>query len=743
MVRKHGWQLPAHTFQVVAITVFCLLVIAFYAFLAPFLGGRIWEYTFIGVYSPVALIVFILYVRCTAINPADPGIMSKFDPRVRNKFDSAHDLLGKHQSSEHGGVAAGEHSSPSSAASKRSMTNMSKKSSVEGPDRVDDLRNQNNPNSCDVIGGILCILFSHEDCRKQEATADEQGGGEDALFCTLCNSEVRKFSKHCRSCDKCVDGFDHHCRWLNNCVGQKNYHSFISLMAFSLAWLVIEAGVGIAVIVRFFVNKRGMESEIIDRLGNGFSRPPFAAVVMVCTAVSVLACVPLGELFFFHMILIRKGITTYEYVVAMRAMSEAPADGDIPHNALYSPTGSTTTGLSGGSSLGLQYKGAWCTPPRVFVDYQDEVVPHLEPGMLPSTVDPDAAGFAERGQKMPKRPVRISAWKLAKLDSQEAVRAAAKARASSSVLRPVDSHRPLDAELSSSGNLSIRSSMSTETGINKETKYDLRLSPVRNSIAPSQGSRDEYETGTQSMSSFSSPSHVQEAVTLSPLPQGRTLGGFRAGTSVPSLVPERPLASKATLPNFKNPISNPSLGFDGTVMPKGTSNDPLLLSASSTSILRDVKRTSVVWDQEAGRYVSVPSLPLEARNRSSLQVELPNSIAETSSIGRKPVIPLQEPRKPVIPRQEPSSSAPKSPRQHAQNLMYTGESIFFGGPFLSVAAKDGLKNERHLGSAEAHDSIAVNLPQEPRYRRDSHSNQLPVFVPGGFDTALQPRSGMN
>lgn len=137
-----------------------------------------------------ALIVFILYVRCTAINPADPGIMSKFDPRVRNKFESSHGLLGKHQSSEHGGVAAGEHSSPSSAASKRSMTNMSKKSSVEDPDRVDDLRNQNNPNSCDVIGGILCILFSHEDCRKQEATSDGEGGGEDALFCTLCNSEV-------------------------------------------------------------------------------------------------------------------------------------------------------------------------------------------------------------------------------------------------------------------------------------------------------------------------------------------------------------------------------------------------------------------------------------------------------------------------------------------------------------------------------------------------------------------------
>lgn len=136
-----------------------------------------------------ALIVFILYARCTAINPADPGIMSKFDPRAGNTFDPAHGLLGKHQSSERGDVAAGEHSSLSSAASKRSMTNMSKKSSVEDPDRVGDLRNQYKPSSCDVIGGICCILFSHEDCRKQE-TADEQGGGEDALFCTLCNSEV-------------------------------------------------------------------------------------------------------------------------------------------------------------------------------------------------------------------------------------------------------------------------------------------------------------------------------------------------------------------------------------------------------------------------------------------------------------------------------------------------------------------------------------------------------------------------
>lgn len=61
-------------------------------------------------------------------------------------------------------------------------------------------------------------------------------------------------------------------------------------------------------------------------------------------------------------------------------MSEAPAgasvDEDLP-NIMYSPTGSATTGFSGGSSLGLQYKGAWCTPPRVFVDYQVRVMFYL------------------------------------------------------------------------------------------------------------------------------------------------------------------------------------------------------------------------------------------------------------------------------------------------------------------------------------------------------------------------------
>ncbi|KAL5808300.1 hypothetical protein ACOSQ3_028991 [Xanthoceras sorbifolium] len=720
MVRKHGWQLPAHTFQVVAITVFCLLVVAFYAFFAPFIGGRTWEFVLIAAYSPVALLVFILYVRCTAINPADPGIMSKFNSKITNKSNTNHGFSVKDLPRKFDEFGSGVNSSPSSI-SKSSIApaNSSKKGSVGDFGGVDI---QPATTKSYPIELFFCALFVHEDCRKQEGLVEQQGAGDDALFCTLCNAEVRKFSKHCRSCDKCVDGFDHHCRWLNNCVGHKNYATFILLMAISLVWLVTEVGIGIAVLVRCFVNKNSMETEIIDRLGNGFSRAPFATVVAVCTAVSLLACIPLGELFFFHIILIRKGITTYEYVVAMRAMSEAPAgasvDEELP-NILYSPTGSTTTGLSGGSSLGLQYKGAWCTPPRVFVDYQDEVVPHLEPGMVPSTVDPDAAGVAERGPKVPKRPVRISAWKLAKLDSSEAMRAAAKARASSSVLRPVDNHRLPDSEFSSSSNISVRSSVSTDMGANKENKHEMGLSSLRNSIAPSQGSRDEYETGTQSISSFSSPSHIHESVTLSPLPQAHAFGRFSAAASVPG-VPDRPVTSKAAFPNINNSITNTSSGFDEKIMQKGSVTDPLLLSAPAASLLRDIKKTSVVWDQEAGRYVSVPLSASEGRNRSSIHIELPNSTAQISSQTRRPIILPQE-----------SSLGLKAPVQQAEKLMYTGDSIFFGGPLLSVPVRDSLKNERGLDPRESHERMTLNLSRESRFKRDSASNQLPVFVPGG------------
>lgn len=89
--------------------------------------------------------------------------------------------------------------------------------------------------------------------------------------------------------------------------------------------------------------------------------------------------------------LLLQGITTYEYVVAMRTQSEPPGpsvDGGEQQSMPSSPTSSAVTAMSGRSSLGmsLQYKGAWCTPPRIFMDHQ--VLPTL-------IVEPQAVGHMQ------------------------------------------------------------------------------------------------------------------------------------------------------------------------------------------------------------------------------------------------------------------------------------------------------------------------------------------------------------
>ncbi|ESQ51962.1 hypothetical protein EUTSA_v10016452mg [Eutrema salsugineum] len=460
MARRHGWQLPAHTFQVVAITVYFLLTIAYYAFFAPFLGKKLYEYIAMGVYSFLAFSVLVLYIRCTGIDPADPGIF------VEAVNTPAH---------------------------KSQNSNYVPENAINGVPYA-----RHGSGCCNAIGRFICGCLVIQDCRtdtQQEQSCEQ----EEAMFCSLCNAEVRQFSKHCRSCGKCVDGFDHHCRWLNNCVGQKNYISFVCLMAASFFWLLVEFGVGVAVCVRCFVEQNAMDHLITEKLGLGFSLPPFAAIVLVCTTLSFLAIIPLGELFFFHIILIRKGITTYEYVVAVRAQSEPPGpslDGQDQNSQPPSPTSSAVTAASGRSSLGLsiQYRGAsLCTPPNMFMDQQDDVIQHLEPGPVRSTIDPDTLT-----QKKPpqRQQVRINPWKLAKLDSNEASKAAAKARASSSVLLPVSSrHNPYKTSSNVSGICSPASS--------NHTKNTCSLSPAL--------TRDHFNPMYMSSSANESPLNEEES----------------------------------------------------------------------------------------------------------------------------------------------------------------------------------------------------------------------------------------
>ncbi|GAA0154894.1 protein modifying enzyme [Lithospermum erythrorhizon] len=640
MARRHGWQLPFHSFQVVAITIFFLLSVAFYAFLAPFLGKDIYEYIAIGVYTFLVLCVFFLYVRCTTIDPADPGILVEADQTSVQRSNNETELPGPNKAQQTNGGKSDTHDS----------------------------------NCCSKLSCFLCGCFVIEDCRGSEDNVELQNP-EDALFCTICNAEVRKLSKHCRSCDKCVDGFDHHCRWLNNCVGRKNYFTFVCLMAASLIWLVFECGVGIFVLVRCFVDRKASEDLITERLGDGFSRPPFATVVALCTAVSFLATVPLGELLFFHIILIKKGITTYEYVVAMRTQSEPPGpsldEGD-QQSLASSPTGSAMTVVSGRSSvgMGLQNKGAWCTPPRIFMDHQisaenqDELISHLEPGRLPSTVDPETMPD-NMGKKVSQRPVKISAWKLAKLDSSEAMKAGAKARASSSVLRPIGArHHPYDVDQLSSSNVSgLSSPTSTAHGGLHERNARAgvsKLSLSKSSYPPSRASREDIETFGRSISNLSSPL----APNMTPSPLGNTSSNRdHFNPMYQSSADQSPSSIRA---NNLTEAWNAAPSGDTRRMPE---RNPNLRASENT-------RSSVFWDPEAGRFVSTA----------------------TRNVG--------------------SSSV-------ASELTYTGQSIFFGGPLVNEPLNRGTRRGSSQPLASQRNPT-LNYFQQGRSQR---GGQLPVFVP--------------
>ncbi|KAA8537384.1 hypothetical protein F0562_026929 [Nyssa sinensis] len=440
-------------------------------------------------------------------------------------------------------------------------------------------------------------------------------------------------------------------------------------MAVSLVWLVVECGVGIAVLVRCFVDRKATENQIIERLGDGFSRPPFATVVALCTAVSFLATVPLGELFFFHIILIRKGITTYEYVVAMRAQSEPPGpsvDGGDQQSLPSSPTSSAVTAMSGRSSLGmsLQYKGAWCTPPRIFMDHQDEIIPHLEPGRLPSTIDPDTVQPPDKGKKLPQRPVRISAWKLAKLDSNEAIKAGAKARASSSVLRPMGSqHHRYDPDHISSSNMSGRSSpASTNQGFHERNARagTSKLSPSKSSYPPSRASREDLETCGHSFSNLSSP-HPTNNLTPSPMEQ-HTSNRDHFNPVYQSSADQSPWSAKA---------------IDGN---EAVISDNLARIPMRENNLRAAEnsRSSVFWDQEAGRFVSSASRGVVGSSQGS-----------------------------------------------GTELLYAGQSIFFGGPLMNEQLNRGTRNGSSLPAGPERGSTSSYYQQG----RAQRGGQLPVFVP--------------
>ncbi|XP_074644803.1 uncharacterized protein LOC141901460 isoform X2 [Tubulanus polymorphus] len=186
--------------------------------------------------------------------------------------------------------------------------------------------------------------------------------------CYLCEVDVGPRSKHCSVCNKCIADFDHHCKWLNNCVGGRNYRLFIlTLVSAIIGCLVILVLAGIQFIAYYSDRNDGLLLQQYKDYFDSISSTTTAAssVTVISASSSVISsttAVPVeNKLFFviyqpvadlvwqgvvggtgmlalfaigllmhllvFHMYLMKKGMSTYDYIVMQREMAEERARG--------------------------------------------------------------------------------------------------------------------------------------------------------------------------------------------------------------------------------------------------------------------------------------------------------------------------------------------------------------------------------------------------------------------------------
>ncbi|KAL1206256.1 Protein S-acyltransferase 18 [Cardamine amara subsp. amara] len=415
--RRHGWQRPLHPLQIVGAVIYSVLVTAFYVFLGFFLGNRIAIIVLLSVFSFVAVSVIVLFVRCTAIDPTD-----KTSAKKKRKAKSKGVLMKLRVKVVLSQVVV------------RFFRRLERKI----------LRNFIRRTYLDPWKSSVQLepLLPFPLVMKDDSvTPDPKEEEDDISYCSLCDLEVKRSSKHCRTCNRCVEGFDHHCRWLNNCVGKKNYTMFILLMIFVLLMLIIEGGTAIAVFVRCFVDKKGMEIELKRRLYVEFPRWALATISVMLVLFTAYGAAAMGQLFLFHVVLIRKGMRTYDYILAMREENQL-TEVD-PFDELDSSSDESSDFDSPERSTRQTFISKFMCK-KANENQQKRLSIKIEG-------DNERSPSSTLTNKKPSFHVSINPWKLITLSSEKALQAAEKAKERLRKAKPVseteeDSLKPLPLE---------------------------------------------------------------------------------------------------------------------------------------------------------------------------------------------------------------------------------------------------------------------------------------------------------
>lgn len=288
-MRRHGFQKPFNWMQIVTWIIFPILLAHFYLFCTPVLPKPI-SIPLTIVYTLLAF-ASAYYATITTLTDSIDGLLYK------EKYGVEHPLDVKKKERE----------------MKMMMKNKKKKLALTSKDNLPP------PTTATTTNEQSSTLEESNSTTnpQQDTTNDSEPDPEpETKYCWVDQTQVYATSMHCRYCDKCVQKFDHHCMWLNTCIGERNYGYFFKTICLLFAYTAFHlASIATFLVLYFCKNPQVRKLSRGWIIGmKGGERP--LVIINICFTVFLLSVVSLiFQLLSFHLMLHRKQLTTYEFIL--------------------------------------------------------------------------------------------------------------------------------------------------------------------------------------------------------------------------------------------------------------------------------------------------------------------------------------------------------------------------------------------------------------------------------------------